>query len=199
MGNDPRKLRGIGGVFNPSTLGLYTYTYNNPVVYIDPDGREGEFVVFWGLWAAATADAAVPDPSDAGAPIKVPLYAAALAGAAVGGTISYGINWVLNESDEAAADGAAEKEHQGSTGPIRAPDELPAFPDAKPAKPKTPVQGGGGKRKRWKDKKKRIYEWDSQHGIVEQYDKTGKKHLGEFDPNTGEQLKPGDKTLQAEP
>ncbi|RMK18639.1 hypothetical protein IPC1257_01375 [Pseudomonas aeruginosa] len=34
-----------------------------------------------------------------------------------------------------------------------APATLPAFPDALRAKPKTSIQGGGGLRKRWKDKK----------------------------------------------
>lgn len=72
-----------------------------------------------------------------------------------------------------------------------APDELPAFPDAKWAKAKASVQGGGKKRSRWKDSKGRIYEWDSQHGTVELYDKQG-KHLGEFDPETGVQTKSAD-------
>ena len=67
---------------------------------------------------------------------------------------------------------------------------LPAFPDAKIAKPKGKVQGGGGVRKRWKDKK-RIYEWDSQHGKVEVYDKNG-NHIGEFDHISGKQTKPKD-------
>ncbi|TRO39948.1 colicin E3 [Pseudomonas sp. ALS1279] len=66
-----------------------------------------------------------------------------------------------------------------------------AFPGAKPVRPKASVQGGGKKRKRWKDLKGRIYEWDSQHGAVEIYDKQG-KHLGEFNPETGEQTKPAD-------
>ena len=51
------------------------------------------------------------------------------------------------------------------------------------------VQGGGSKRRRWKDAKGRIYEWDNQHGTVELYDRQG-KHLGEFNPVTGEQTKP---------
>ncbi|HBN8631708.1 TPA: hypothetical protein L3725_004593, partial [Pseudomonas aeruginosa] len=34
-----------------------------------------------------------------------------------------------------------------------APATLPAFPDALRAKPKTSIQGGGGLRKRWKDKR----------------------------------------------
>ena len=44
-----------------------------------------------------------------------------------------------------------------------APKELPGFPKAKRVRPKTPVQGGGGMRARWKDKTF-IYERDSQHG-----------------------------------
>lgn len=66
------------------------------------------------------------------------------------------------------------------------------------AKPKTPVQGGGGLRNRWKDKEGNIYEWDSQHGTLEKYNKRG-GHLGEFDPRTGDQLKPPDPTRTIEP
>jgi hypothetical protein len=69
------------------------------------------------------------------------------------------------------------------------PKDLIAFPDARRAKRKASVQGGGGKRYRWIDRSGKIYEWDSQHGMVEVYDKQG-KHLGEFDPETGEQTKP---------
>ena len=43
-----------------------------------------------------------------------------------------------------------------------------------------------------------IFEWDSQHGAVEMYDKRG-RHLGEYDPTTGEQTKPADKTRSVEP
>ncbi|WP_253509121.1 MULTISPECIES: colicin E3/pyocin S6 family cytotoxin [Pseudomonas] len=43
------------------------------------------------------------------------------------------------------------------------------------------VKGGGQKRKRWKDRKGRIYEWDYENGRVELYDKQG-KHLGDFPP-----------------
>ncbi|MBF4165967.1 S-type pyocin domain-containing protein [Enterobacter hormaechei] len=75
---------------------------------------------------------------------------------------------------------------------------LPAFPDAKTAKKRTPVKGGGSLRSRWKDSKGRIYEWDSQHGTVEIYDRSGRNHLGEFDPITGEQTKPADPTRKVE-
>ncbi|KOY02947.1 colicin E3/pyocin S6 family cytotoxin [Pseudomonas nunensis] len=78
-----------------------------------------------------------------------------------------------------------------------APPALPAFPDVKPAPMKTSVRGGGKKRRRWKDPTGRIYEWDSQHGKVELYTKQG-KHLGEYDPETGEQTKPADPTRRVE-
>ncbi|MDU9049340.1 MAG: SpvB/TcaC N-terminal domain-containing protein [Candidatus Electrothrix sp. Rat3] len=34
-----KKLPGMGGVFNSANIGLYTYTHNNPMIYIDPDGK----------------------------------------------------------------------------------------------------------------------------------------------------------------
>ena len=40
---DPEKdknLPGLGGVFNPANLAGYTYTHQNPVRYVDPDGNE---------------------------------------------------------------------------------------------------------------------------------------------------------------
>ena len=77
-----------------------------------------------------------------------------------------------------------------------APKGLTAFPDAVRDKSKNSVKGGGGLRRRWRDRKGRIYEWDSENGRVELYDKQG-KHLGEFNPETGERTKdaePGRKT-----
>ncbi|MDO8404165.1 MAG: S-type pyocin domain-containing protein [Pseudomonas sp.] len=58
------------------------------------------------------------------------------------------------------------------------PKTLPAYPDAIPVRSK-------GNRKRW-ESKKRIYEWDYQHGAVEIYNWAG-DHLGEFNAETGEQ------------
>lgn len=78
------------------------------------------------------------------------------------------------------------------------PKELAGFPEAKSVKLKTPVQGKGGRRRRWKDVAGIIFEWDSQHGTVEKYDKRG-VHLGEFDPNTGQQTKPANPSRRVEP
>uniref|UniRef100_UPI00035E90DD colicin E3/pyocin S6 family cytotoxin n=1 Tax=Pseudomonas psychrophila TaxID=122355 RepID=UPI00035E90DD len=75
---------------------------------------------------------------------------------------------------------------------------LIAFPDAIRGRSKTSLQGGGGLRPRWNDPSGDFYEWDRQHGALEKYNKRG-KHLGEFDPNTGEQTKPADKTRRVEP
>ena len=79
---------------------------------------------------------------------------------------------------------------------IPPPKHLPAFPNAKLAKRKTPILGGG-LRKRWRDGDF-IYEWDSFHGKVEKYDKRG-NHLGEFDPITGEKTKPRDSSRKIAP
>lgn len=79
-----------------------------------------------------------------------------------------------------------------------APKGLTAFPEATKAPRKTPLKGGGGLRKRWKTPKGIIFEWDSQHGTVEMYDKRG-RHLGEFDPDTGQQTKPANNKRSVEP
>jgi hypothetical protein len=81
---------------------------------------------------------------------------------------------------------------------VPAPKELEGFSGLNRANPKTPIQGGGGLRSRWKDQKGNIYEWDSQHGAIEKYNKSG-KHLGEFDPNTGKQTKPAVPGRRVEP
>jgi hypothetical protein len=79
------------------------------------------------------------------------------------------------------------------------PPRLPlaAFPDLRPVRPKTPLRGRG-LRRRWKDAEGLILEWDYQHGAFEVYDARG-KHLGQFDPITGEQSKPPDPTRHIEP
>jgi len=81
---------------------------------------------------------------------------------------------------------------------IPPPKESAGFPGAKQTKRKTSTQGKGGLRRRWKDANGVIFEWDSQHSMVEKYDKRG-VHLGEYDPDTGEQTKPADLGRNVEP
>jgi Cytotoxic len=83
-------------------------------------------------------------------------------------------------------------------GPIPPPGVLPGFPGTRPGRAKTPVRGGGQLRKRWVLPSGEILEWDYQHGEVEKYNKRG-KHLGAFDPITGEQTKDPDPTRKVEP
>ncbi len=85
-----------------------------------------------------------------------------------------------------------------ATGILHPPASFAAFPDLVRARPKTPVQGGGGLRRRWTDEKARVFEWDSQHGKLEMYTSKG-KHVGEYDGTTGERTKPPDPTRSIEP
>jgi hypothetical protein len=78
-----------------------------------------------------------------------------------------------------------------------APRALPAFPDAVKSTPKT-LLSGAGLRRRWKDSSCMIYEWDYAHGTVEKYHSRG-HHIGEFDPDSGEQLKPAAPSRRIEP
>ena len=77
------------------------------------------------------------------------------------------------------------------------PADLPAFPDAKRARRKT--RFGGGLRARWKDSEGQIFEWDYKKGTVERYDRTGQRHLGDFDPANGERVSRPSKRRKVEP
>ena len=90
----------------------------------------------------------------------------------------------------AAGEGARPCPPQRAQGVAPVPKKLKAFPDAQRVKGKTPLQGGGGIRPRWKTKRGNILELDRKKGTVEAYNKTGRTHLGEFDPNTGRQVGP---------
>jgi hypothetical protein len=152
-----------------------------------------------GVGCAGEALGAIADATSVGA------IAGAPAAVLSAGAISAGIGAMADATISLAEDAAGpdryimERSSQGGdSGPQPAPKELKAFPDAKRAKPKTPVQGGGGLRKRWVGKDGSIYEWDSQHGTVEKYNKRG-KHLGEFDPETGEETKSADPSRKVTP
>jgi hypothetical protein len=53
------------------------------------------------------------------------------------------------------------------------PRTLPGFPTASSVRPKTLVGKGSSLRKRWKDQDGAIYEWESRHGTIENYDSRG--------------------------
>ena len=79
---------------------------------------------------------------------------------------------------------------------IPPPSIPPAFSHLQPARRKT--RHGSLIRKRWVDAQGNIYEWDYQHGTVEMYDPRG-RHVGEFDPLDGHQVKPADPMRRVEP
>jgi pyocin large subunit-like protein/uncharacterized Zn-binding protein involved in type VI secretion len=85
--------------------------------------------------------------------------------------------------------GMPEKGH--SYHPAPETEEITGIPNLIEVKWRTPKQGGGGMRERWMDKKKRrVYEWDSQHGELEVYRASDGEHLGSIDHQTGDTLKP---------
>ena len=95
-------------------LNLYTYVGNNPLNATDPSGKEGEFAALGMALATAGADATIPDPSDAAAPIKGAGYAGAIIGTGIGG----GLLWVYNKATEQKPSSQADK--PGTAGGDRA-------------------------------------------------------------------------------
>lgn len=133
-----------------------------------------------------------------GVPLALASGAAVVAGGAM---VAGGLGDMTNAANAHSVSPMAKKNPGGGgRGPTYnpAPKDLKAFPEASRATPKTPVQGGGGLRKRWTDSKGNIYEWDYQHGTVEKYNKRG-IHQGEFDPATGKQTKPADGDRKVNP
>ncbi|EPJ4701503.1 colicin-like bacteriocin tRNase domain-containing protein [Klebsiella pneumoniae] len=94
----------------------------------------------------------------------------------------------LNEEKKKTRKGTKDYGHDYFPDPKT--EDIKGLGELKEGKPKTPKQGGGGKRARWYgDKKRKIYEWDSQHGELEGYRASDGEHLGAFDPKTGKQVK----------
>ena len=166
---------------------------------IGPEGTAG------GAALAASTDAAAAAARIR--PILIALDGAAglATGAAAAGLVGVGVAavGVTNDLQPLLQANASIYDAEGGmvSGPAGnfypAPKNLEAFPGAKRVPSKT-RNTGGRFRKRWEDSKGKIYEWDSQHGKVEVYNKRG-VHQGEFDPKTGAQTKPADPTRKVEP
>ena len=103
-----------------------------------------------------------------------------------------------------------EPEQSGSKGEASTGDSAPREPEGKlqgqyQPPPRGDLDGGikatrvktMSNRARWQDERGNIYEWDSQHGKLEKFNKAG-KHQGEFDPISGRQTKPADPKRRAE-
>ena len=71
------------------------------------------------------------------------------------------------------------------------PKEIPGFPGAEKLRNKK------GWRPAWRLPNGELAEWDSQEAELEVYDKTGKKHKGAYDPDTGKKKSEGKKERKA--
>ncbi len=90
--------------------------------------------------------------------------------------------WVVDDpyNNRPAENASQEGPGDGQSTYIPPPKELPGFPGA------TRLGHQNGKRPAWRLPDGSLAEWDSQHGELEVYDKTGKKHKGAYNPETGE-------------
>ena len=148
--------------------GLIFHKQNKVVGFRNYDSANGEkvsaSVTITGALSTAGGTSAIDGPLPFGEIVGVVV---------VVGAVSYSAYSYLTDSDF----GTVEEVYYHTP-----PTTLPGFPEAKPARRKNG-------RKRWIDRKGKIYEWDYQHGEVEVYDKTGKKHLGAYDLDTGKKVK----------
>lgn len=97
----------------------------------------------------------------------------------------------LNEEKKKPRKGTKNYGHEYHPAPKT--EDIKGVGELKKGTPGTPLQGGGGLRKRWiGDKGRKVYEWDSSHGELEGYQASDGKHLGAFDFKTGKQLKPAE-------
>lgn len=155
--------------------------------------------------AKRNADAAARQARKDGCAVALPLHAVRISprfgrfGAAALPACAMGEPEGVRKAREAAKRAEKQAERAGKAF-VPAPKKLnpKAFPGTRRVAEKTSRQGGGSLRRRWKDGKGNIYEWDYQHGAVEKYNKRG-RHLGEYDPRTGEQTKPADPSRHVDP
>lgn len=148
----------------------------------------GAVAGFFTLGVGTVAVTGATGSAIAGSVIAVLTGVEAASAIAVGVTVATGAAAIGIASDVQPLLQASPTTFNANTGggnwhynPPPADRRLPGFPDAKQTKPLN-------NRPRWTDSRGNILEWDYQHGAIEKYTKNG-KHLGEFDPVTGDMTK----------
>jgi len=84
---------------NPTSFNRYAYANNSPYMFVDPDGRAGEFAALRYTVAVMMVDAATADPSDVAAPVKGAGYLGAVIGTAIGGSLYWAGNKIISGPD----------------------------------------------------------------------------------------------------
>jgi len=84
---------------NPTSFNRYAYANNSPYMFVDPDGRAGEFAALRYTLGVIAVDAATADPSDVAAPVKGAGYLGAVVGTAIGGSLYWAGNKIINGPD----------------------------------------------------------------------------------------------------
>ena len=202
-------LPGLGGVFNYFNLAVYHYGGNNPLVYVDPDGRQvaralarrvpgvNAIILLGDLW---NRQQLINEYLDAGGTMDsyLEIEATGFMGEIITDEDIEAAIAVLSEQNSDAGSSDAEAgEGTGSSagsGSGSGSDDDDNNRRANPSRSESEVwrnldRHRGSTRRSGSGRNTRYYEWDNTHNDIEVYDRRG-NHLGSMDPTTGEMYKP---------